>query len=95
MQITEMKNRLEERIRTLENEKSMLVEEVKQLKEVVELTEKAKSLETEVIRLKKEVETLKDKIPQKFLQEFGESTSLISEKAEEGENCPSCEEELF
>jgi predicted nucleic acid-binding Zn-ribbon protein len=101
VQPTEMKTRLEEKIRALEKEKSLLLEEVKQLKELVELSEKAKELENEVNILKSEVNALKEKIPQEFLQELGEFESPIV-KEEEGEEetfeeeCPGCdEEELF
>ena len=97
MQIIEMKTRLEEKIEALEKEKGMLLEEVRQLKEVVELGEKAKDLEDEVNKLKKEVETLKDKLPQELLQELGELASPILKGDEEeekfGEECSGCEEE--
>jgi peptidoglycan hydrolase CwlO-like protein len=96
MKATEMKTKLEERIRALEKEKSMLLEEVGQLKEIVELSEKAKDLENEVNKLKKEAKTLKEKIPQEFLQELREVTSPLREEKEEknsSEECPSCEEE--
>ena len=97
MQIIEMKTRLEEKIEALEKEKGMLLEEVRQLKEVVELSEKAKDLENEVNKLKKEVETLKDKLPQELLQELGELASPILKEDEEeekfGEECSGCEEE--
>jgi peptidoglycan hydrolase CwlO-like protein len=97
MQVIEMKTKLEEKIKTLEKEKGLLLEEVRQLKEVVELSEKAKDLENEVNKLKKEVEALKDKIPQELLQELGEFVSPILKGDEEeekfGEECPGCEEE--
>ena len=97
MQVIEMKTKLEEKIKALEKEKGLLLEEVRQLKEVVELSEKAKDLENEVNKLKREVETLKDKIPQELLQELGELTSPILKGDEEeekfGEECSSCEEE--
>jgi peptidoglycan hydrolase CwlO-like protein len=97
MKATEMKTKLEERIRALEKEKSTLLEEIGQLKEIVELSEKAKDLENEVNKLKKEAKTLKEKIPQELLQELREVTSpLLEEKGEEknsSEECPSCEEE--
>jgi len=97
MQIIEMKTRLEEKIEALEKEKGMLLEEVRQLKEVVELGEKAKDLEDEVNKLKKEVETLKDKLPQELLQELGELASPILRRDEEeekfGEECSGSEEE--
>lgn len=77
----------------------MLLEEIGQLKEVVELSEKAKDLEDEVNKLKEEVKTLRDKIPQEFLQELSEvASSLLNEEAEEkesNEECLSCEEEEF
>ena len=97
MQVIEMKTKLEEKIKALEKEKGLLLEEVRQLKEVVELSEKAKDLENEVNKLKKEVETLKDKIPQELLQELGELASPILKGDEEekkfGEKCPCYEEE--
>ena len=97
MQVIEMKTKLEEKIKALEKEKGLLLEEIRQLKEVVELSEKAKDLENEVNKLKKEVETLKDKIPQELLQELGELASPILKGDEEeekfGEECSGCEEE--
>jgi len=97
MRVIEMKTKLEEKIKALEKEKGLLLEEVRQLKEVVELSEKAKDLENEVNKLKKEVETLKDKIPQELLQELGELASPILKGDEEeekfGEECSGCEEE--
>jgi uncharacterized coiled-coil DUF342 family protein len=97
MKAAEMKTKLEERIRALEKEKNMLLEEIGQLKEIVELSEKAKELENEVNKLKKEAKTLKEKIPQELLQELREITSpLLKEKQEEknfSEECTSCEEE--
>jgi len=83
MQVVNMKTKLEERIKELEKEKSTLLEEVEQLKEVVELSEKTKDLENEVNRLKREVKTLKDKIPQEFLQELsGVTSTLLNEDIE-------------
>ncbi|MEM3725275.1 MAG: hypothetical protein QXK98_00205 [Candidatus Bathyarchaeia archaeon] len=76
MQVIKMKTKLEDKIKALEKEKNALLEEVKQLKEIVELSEKAKDLENEVNKLRKEVTTLKDKIPQEFLEELGETTLL-------------------
>ncbi len=97
MQVTEMKTKLEKKIEALEKEKGLLLEEVRQLKEVVELSEKAKGLESEVNKLKKEVETLKDKLPHEFLQELGKlaSSTLKGDEKEEhlGEEYSSCEEE--
>ncbi|MEM3759921.1 MAG: hypothetical protein QXZ02_02265 [Candidatus Bathyarchaeia archaeon] len=95
MKATEMKTKLEERIRALEKEKSTLLEEIGQLKEIVELSEKAKDLENEVNKLKKEAKTLKEKIPQEFLQELLEATTPLLEEGEKNSNeeCPSCEEE--
>ena len=99
MQVVEMKTKLEERIKALEKEKSMLLEEIGQLKEVVELSERAKGLENEVNKLKREVKTLKDKIPQEFLQELGEVEFTLLEKSEEekksDEECTGCEDEEF
>ncbi|MGQ9507347.1 MAG: hypothetical protein ACUVTB_05760 [Candidatus Bathycorpusculaceae bacterium] len=94
MKTTEMKTKLEEKIRALEKEKSMLLEEVGQLKEIVELSEKAKDLENEVNKLKKEAKTLKEKIPQELLQELREVTApFLEEEKNSSEECPSCEEE--
>ncbi|MEM3696336.1 MAG: hypothetical protein QXQ94_02365 [Candidatus Bathyarchaeia archaeon] len=93
MKAVEMKTKLEEKIRALEKEKSMLLEEIGQLKEIVELSEKAKELENEVNKLKKEAKTLKEKIPQEFLQELREVTYPLEEEKEESSECPSCEEE--
>jgi len=98
MQVIEMKTKLEERIKALEKEKSLLLEEVKQLKELVGLSEKAKELENEVNKLKSEVKTLKDKIPQEFLQELDKfASSIVKEEKDEeetlGEECSSCDEE--
>jgi peptidoglycan hydrolase CwlO-like protein len=97
MKATEMKTKLEERIRALEKEKNMLLEEIGQLKEIVELSEKARDLENEVNKLKKEAKALKEKIPPEFLQELREVTApLLEEKEEEknsSEECPGCEEE--
>jgi uncharacterized protein YlxW (UPF0749 family) len=92
-----MKTKLEEKIKALEKEKGLLLEEVRQLREVVELSEKAKDLENEVNKLKKEVEALKAKLPQEFLQELGKlaSSTLKGDEEEEnlGEEYSSCEEE--
>jgi len=97
MQAVEMKSRLVERVKALEAEKSVLLEEIGQLKEVVELSEKAKSLQNEVNKLKKEVETLKDRIPQELLKELsGVASPLLGETEEEkasDEECLNCEEE--
>lgn len=97
MEVVEMKTKLEEKIKTLEEEKNTLLEEVRKLKEVVELSEKAKNLEREVDELKEEVKTLKSKIPHEFLQEFNEAVStLLSDKEEEKEpveECVDCDEE--
>jgi archaellum component FlaC len=83
MHVADMKTKLEERLKALENEKRTLLEEIGQLKEVVELSEKAKGLENEVDKLKKEVKTLKDKIPQELLQELSEVASKILKEDEE------------
>jgi len=97
MQVIEMETKLEEKIRALEKEKNMLLEEVRQLREVVELSEKAKDLESEICKLKREVETLKERLPKEILQELGECTPpLMEENVEEetfGEECLSCDEE--
>jgi len=97
MQISEMKGKLEEKIKSLEKEKSMLLEELTQLKELVELSEKAKDLESEVNKLKKEVETLRARIPQESLQELCEGVLPSSKEEEEKpeQNCSGCEEEDF
>jgi peptidoglycan hydrolase CwlO-like protein len=97
VQAVEMKTKLEERIRALEREKSLLLEEVKQLRELVELSEKAKGLESEVEKLKSEVKALKGKIPQELLKELGEVESPVLRGDEEEEaleeECQGCEEE--
>jgi archaellum component FlaC len=97
MQVVEMKTKLEEKIRGLEKEKSMLLEEVKQLREVVELSQRAKDLESEIGRLKSEVRALKEKLPQEILMELGEFTAFVRNESEEeesfGEECLGCEEE--
>jgi hypothetical protein len=97
MQATEMRTKLEEKIKALEKEKSLLLEEVKQLKELVELSEKAKGLESEVDKLKGEVKTLKDRIPREFLEELGESAYSGAREEEEDDEledeCSSCQEE--
>jgi lipid II:glycine glycyltransferase (peptidoglycan interpeptide bridge formation enzyme) len=98
MQVGEMKSRLIEKIKGLEQEKSVLLEEVTQLREAVELSEKAKELENEVGKLKGEVETLKRRIPRELLVEFGESElPVASGEGEEEEaledECVGCEEE--
>ncbi|MGQ9624596.1 MAG: hypothetical protein ACUVUF_04595 [Candidatus Bathycorpusculaceae bacterium] len=86
MQVVQMKTKLEDKIRALEKEKSVLLEELKQLKEIVELSEKAKDLENEVNKLRKEVATVKDKIPQEFLEELGETATLYEENEQPSEN---------
>jgi uncharacterized protein YaaN involved in tellurite resistance len=43
VQVVEVKTKLEEKIKTLEEEKSTLVEEKRKLEEVVELTERARA----------------------------------------------------
>jgi len=95
MQVVEMKGRLEEKIRALEKEKSVLMDEVKELREVVELNEKAKVLESEVSKLKAEVKALRDRLPLEFVQEIGEFTSSFLDESEAedlGEKCSGCEE---
>ena len=74
MQVVEMKTKLEEKINTLEKEKSTLLEK-KKLEDVVELTERAKELEGEVNKLRDDIKALKDRIPQEFLQQLGDVTS--------------------
>lgn len=94
MQVGEMKSKLEDKIRALEKEKATLLEEVKQLREVVELSEKAKNLESEVDKLREEVKALKNKIPKEFLQELREvASTLLKEDEEKREECQSCNEE--
>jgi len=100
MQVVEMETKLEERIKMLEKEKGVLLEEIGQIKEVAELGEKATNLEDGVKKLKEEVKTLGDKIRQEFLQELSEVASpLLNEENEEekksSEECLSCEEEKF
>jgi len=97
MHVTEMKTKLEERIKSLEKEKSMLLEEIGELREVVELSEKAKNLENEVNKLRKEVKILRDKIPQEFLQELGGVAPQLLEEEQktQSEERSSCEEEDF
>ena len=98
MQVAEMRNKLAEKIKALEREKSILLEEVRQLKEVVELSEKAKVLENEVNKLKDEAKVLKERIPREFLQELEQITStlLTEDEAETSdEKCSGCEEEQF
>jgi peptidoglycan hydrolase CwlO-like protein len=80
VRVIEMKTKLEEKIKALEKERSIFLEEVKQLKEIVELSEKAKDLENEVNKLRKEVAALKDKIPREFLEELDESKALREEE---------------
>lgn len=96
MQVIGVKTRLEEKIRALEQEKSILQEEVKQLREAVELSEKAKTLESEVSSLKSEAKSLRRRIPQEFSLEPNEIASAVLD-GEEGtpqdEECSGCEEE--
>ena len=77
MQILEMKTKLEEKIKALEEEKRTLLEERDRLKEILELSEKAKTLETEVDKLKEEIKTLQDRIPKDILEELGETIPSI------------------
>ncbi len=96
MQIVEMKTKLEEKIRALENEKRRLLEELEQLREIVQLSEKSQGLEKEVCRLKSEVKSLRGKIPREFLQELEEvASAILEENVDEAssEECSSCEEE--
>jgi len=100
MQVVEMENKLEERIKTLEKEKGVFLEEIGQIKEVAELSEKAKNLEDGVKKPKEEVRTLGNKIPQEFLQELSEAAfPLLNEENEEekksSEECLSYKEEEF
>ena len=94
MQTAKMKTKLEEGLKALEKEKSMLLEEIGQLKEIVELSEKVKGLENEVDKLRKEVKILEDKIPQELLQELNEAVPPLREEEKEenlDEECSSCE----
>jgi hypothetical protein len=98
MQVDEMRTRLEERIRRLENEKSVLLKEVAELSEIVGLSEKAKTLENEVNKLKDEAKILKDRIPREFLQELEEIVPSLLEESEEetsDDECSNCDEELL
>lgn len=99
MQIADMKTRLTEKIKALEKERNMLLEEVKQLKEVVELSEKSKELESDVNRLKDEVNALKARIPKEILREIGEvEPSFLEEEKKEKmpeEECISCGEDFL
>lgn len=96
MQVIEMKTRLEEKIRALEQEKSILQEEVRQLREAVQLSEKAKTLESEVSSLKNEAKSLRRRIPQEFSLELNEIASALPDEEEgtpQGEECSGCEED--
>jgi archaellum component FlaC len=99
VQVADLRTKLEEKIRSLEDEKRALLEEVEQLKEVVALSERAKGLESEVDRLRREVKTLKERIPWEFLRELGEVTpQVLGEEEEEKtaeEECSCDEEELL
>jgi predicted nucleic acid-binding Zn-ribbon protein len=96
MQIVEMKTKLEEKIRALEDEKRRLLEEREQLREIVQLSEKSQGLEKEIYSLKSEVKSLRGKIPREFLQEIEEVASAILEEnvgEAQIEECSNCEEE--
>ena len=98
LQIPEMKTRLEEKIRALENEKRLLLEEISQLREVVGLSEKAKSLEAEVDKLRAEAKALKERIPRELFKEFTETVAILlsaKEKEKPDDECAGCEEETF
>ena len=93
-----MKTRLEEKIRALEKEKSLLLEEINQLREVVGLSEKAKSLESEVNKLRAEARALKERIPRELFKEFTETVAILlseEEKEKLNEECASCGEETL
>lgn len=95
-QVIGLKARLEEKIRALEKEKTALLEEITQLKEVVALNEKAKDLEDEVGKLRMEVEALREKIPLKLLRELMEASHLESREdyeEESFEECYGCQQE--
>jgi len=79
MRATEIKTRLEEKIRNLEKEKEALSEEIQELKEVNELNEKANSLESEVNKLKEEAKTLREQIPSEILTMMS-GENLVPEK---------------
>jgi len=55
------KQELEEKIHTLEKEKTSLTAEIKELREIVELKTKAGELENEVTTLREELKALKQK----------------------------------
>lgn len=96
MQIVEMKTKLEEKIRALEDEKRRLLEEREQLREIVQLSEKSQCLEKEIYSLKSEVKSLRGKIPREFLQEIEEvASAILEENVDEAqiEECSNCEEE--
>lgn len=70
------------------------MEEVRELKDVVELNEKAKELQDEVDKLKDEFKALKDKIQQEFLRELeGFTSARLSEENEPREEQSSYNEE--
>ena len=96
MQIVEMKTKLEEKIRALEDEKRRLLEEREQLREIVQLSEKSQCLEKEIYSLKSEVKSLRGKIPREFLQEIEKvASAILEENVDEAqiEECSNCEEE--
>jgi polyhydroxyalkanoate synthesis regulator phasin len=80
MKTTEIKSKLEEKIRDLEKEKETLLEEIQELKEVAELHEKANILESEVNKLREEAKALKEQIPSEILSMMsGENISTEKE----------------
>jgi hypothetical protein len=93
-----MKTKLEEKIRALENEKRMLLEEISQLREVVGLSEKAKALEAEVSKLRAEAKALRERIPRELFREIVETVSALLNEGEEekpDEENARCEEEIL
>lgn len=86
---------MEEKIRALEKEKAMLLEELAELREVAVLNEKAKALEDEVNTLRMEIKALKAKIPPRLLRElFGVVSSEFPQDYEEDyDECSGCQQE--
>lgn len=99
-EVVGLRARLEEKIKTLEKERALLLEEIAQLKEVVELHEKAKKLEEEVDKLKLEAKALREKLPSRLFREpievySSESADVCYEEdSDECDGCQQQEEEL-
>jgi len=70
------KEELEEKIRTLEDEKASLAAEIKELKEIVELKTKAGELESEVATLREELKALKEKVSTPDVPPCDQETSV-------------------